>query len=56
MTPLEWPPPLDIVDELLDVARDYALSHDTITHPQDIANALTTAIEVAWRTVKPVQS
>lgn len=56
MKPLEWPAKAATIDELLTVARDYALDLDGITHPEDIAVALTTAIDIAWRTVKPVQS
>ncbi len=48
-----WPPTEAVVDELLAIAKSYTLSLDRLNHPEDIAYALTTAIEVAWRAIKP---
>ena len=50
----EWPPKERIIGELLATAQSYATDAGNISHPQDIADALTTAIEVAWRTIRPV--
>lgn len=51
--PLRWPPKVQVVDQILALAEPYALAVDN-EHPEDVANSLIVAIEVAWRAVKPL--
>lgn len=49
-----WPHKNDIIRDLLAVAESYTKNVDNLRHPEDIANSLCVAIEIAWRGIKPL--
>lgn len=56
MSAQQWPSRKAVIDEILTIAEPYARAQRNIDHPEDIANALIVAIEVAWRAVKQVEA